>query len=173
MTKTEKKYSQTEKDALAVRWAKNGFRMYLLGAPKFKIITTHKPLLPMFNKAKARLPPRIERWVMDMQDVDFELVYEPSKDDAGPLDFLSRHPLPVIGTDNTERVIKSILMAEHAVVLERIKKETKKDEQFQKNYQRILREDWESYRKDRDISQFYSIRKKYMRWMDLSLDSIS
>ena len=160
MTKTEKKYSQTEKDALAVRWAKNRFRMYLLGAPKFKIITAHKPLLPMFNKATARLPPRIERWVMDMQDVDFELVYEPGKDDADPMDFLSRHPLPVIGTDNTERVIKSILMAEHAVVLQRIKTETKKDEQLQKIYQRILREDWESYRKDKDISQFYSIRKE-------------
>ena len=48
------------------------------------------------------------------------------------MDFLSRHPLPGIGTDNTERVIKSILMAEHTVVLERIKKETKKDEQLQK-----------------------------------------
>ena len=29
MTDTEKRYSQTEKDALAVRWAKNRFRMYL------------------------------------------------------------------------------------------------------------------------------------------------
>ena len=47
--------------------------MYLLGAPKFKIITGHKPLLSMFNKVIAKLPPRIERWVMDMQDVDYEL----------------------------------------------------------------------------------------------------
>jgi hypothetical protein len=31
---------------------------------------------------------------MDMQDVDFEIVYEPGKDEADPLDFLSRHPLP-------------------------------------------------------------------------------
>jgi len=40
------------------------------------------------------LPPRIEKWVMGMQDFDFELIYEPRKDDADPLDFLSRHPLP-------------------------------------------------------------------------------
>ena len=53
MTDTKKRYSQTEKDALAVRWAKNRFRMYLLGAPKFKIITYHKPLLSMFNKETA------------------------------------------------------------------------------------------------------------------------
>ena len=61
MTETEKRYSQTEKDALAVRWVKNRFRLYLLGAPKFKIITGHKPILSMFNKARAKLPTRIER----------------------------------------------------------------------------------------------------------------
>ena len=160
MTDTEKRYmySQTEKDALAVRWAKNRFRMYLLGAPIFKIITAHKPLLPMFNKPTAKLPPRIERWVMDMQDVDFELVYEPGKDEADPLDYLSRHPLPVTGTDNTERVIKSILVAEHAIVLERIREETALDNQFRKLYRRIVKEDWEKHRKDKDIIPFYSIR---------------
>ena len=80
MAETEKMYSQTEKDTLAVRWSKNRFRMYLLGAPKFKIITGHKPLLGMVNKTTAKLPPRIERWVMDMQDVDYELIYESGKD---------------------------------------------------------------------------------------------
>ena len=42
MTSAEQRYSQTEKDALAVKWAKTRFRIYLLGAPKFKIITSHK-----------------------------------------------------------------------------------------------------------------------------------
>ena len=31
MTKTEKRYSQTEKDALSIAWAKNRFRMYSTG----------------------------------------------------------------------------------------------------------------------------------------------
>ena len=53
MTDTAKRYSQTGKDALAIRWAKNQFKMYLLGVPRFKFITAHKPLLPMFNKATA------------------------------------------------------------------------------------------------------------------------
>ena len=158
MTDTEKRYSQTEKDALAVRWAKNRFKMYLLGAPRFKIITAHKLLLPMFNKATAKLPPRIEKWVMDMQDVDFELVYEPGKDDADPMDYLSRHPLPITGSDNTEKVVKSVLTAEHAVVLDRIRKETAKDNQLQKLYKRIVKEDWQKHRKDSDIVPFFSIR---------------
>ena len=41
MTAAETRYSQTEKDALAVKWAKSRFGMYLLGAPKFRIITSH------------------------------------------------------------------------------------------------------------------------------------
>ena len=69
----KKRYSQTEKDALCVKWAKHRFGMYLQGAPRFTIIMAHKPLLSMFNKPSAKLLPRIERWVMDMQDVDFEM----------------------------------------------------------------------------------------------------
>ena len=113
----------------------------------------------MFNKHTAKLQPRIERWVMDLQDVDFELVYEPGKDEADPLDYLSKHPLPVTGTDNTERVIKSILVAEHAIVLECIREETALDSQFRRLYRRIVTEDCqEKRRKDKDIIPFYSIR---------------
>ena len=49
-----------------------------------------------------------------MQDVDYELIYK--KDCQDPLDYLSRHPLPI--SDNTEKVIKSVIAAEHAVVLD-------------------------------------------------------
>ena len=73
LTDVEQRYSQTEKDALCVKWAKDRFSMYLMGAPRFTIVTAHKPLLPLFNKATAKLPPRIEKWVMDMQDVDYEM----------------------------------------------------------------------------------------------------
>ena len=80
------------------------------------IVTGYKPLLPLFNKATAKLPPRIEKWVMDMQDVDYEMRYEPGKDEADPMDFLSRHPLPETGEDETEETIKSVTEAEPAIV---------------------------------------------------------
>ena len=60
--------------------------------------------------------------MIDMQDVDFELVYEPGENDAVPMDYLSRHPLPITGTNNTEKVVKSVLTTEHAVVIDRIRK---------------------------------------------------
>ena len=121
--------SQTEKDALAIKWAKNRFRNYLLGAPRFQIITAHKPLMPM---SSARLPPRIEKSVMDMQDVDFTLVYEPGRDEKDPLDFLSRHPLPETEDDGTQKIVRYIVQAEHAVVIDHIREETDNDPVLQK-----------------------------------------
>lgn len=72
--------NETEKDALAIKWAKERLRTYLLRAARFRINTGHKPLLPLFRKVKARMPPMIDKWVMEMQDVDYELVYKPAKD---------------------------------------------------------------------------------------------
>ena len=37
MIETEKRYSQTEKDALAIKWVKERLRVYLFGAPRFCI----------------------------------------------------------------------------------------------------------------------------------------
>ena len=157
MTNAEKRYSQTEKDALAVKWAKSRFGMYLLGAPRFKIITSHKPLIPMFNKSSTKLPPRIEKWIMEMQDVDYELVYEPGKDEADPMDYLSRHPLPDTERDNTETIIKVIRLQrsgidtikyhkalvtnEHGVVMNSIKAATSKDDVLQDVMTRMKQND--------------------------------
>ena len=106
LTEVERKYSQTEKDALAIKWAKDRLRVYLLGAPRFKIVTAHKPLLPLFNKVKVSMPPRIEKWLMQIHDVDYELIYEPGRDEADPLDYLLKHPLTETEDDGTEKIIK-------------------------------------------------------------------
>ena len=155
MTETEKRYSQAEKDALAIKWAKERLRIYLLGAPRFRIVTAHKPLIPLFNKVKAKVPPRIEKWIMEKQDVDYELVYEPGKDEADPLDFLSRHPLPETGDDKTEEIIRWNVNAEHAVVVTRIRKETQKDEIMQRLAKRIAKGDWEKNKRDKDLKPYY------------------
>ncbi len=69
---------------------------------------------------------------MDMQDVDYEMRYEPGKDEADPMDFLSRHPLPETGEDETEETIKSVTEAEPAIVLKKIKAATAEDSTLQK-----------------------------------------
>ena len=141
MTEVERKYSQTEKDALAIKWAKDRLRVYLLGAPRFKIATAHKPLLPLFYKAKVSMPPRIKKWAMQMQDVHYEHIYEPGRDEPDPLDYLFRHPFPETENDGTEKIINWTVEAEHSVVLERIREETIKDETMQELAQRISKGD--------------------------------
>ena len=112
----------------------------------------------MFMKPNFRAPPRIEKWIMDLQDVDFQLIYEPGKDERDPLDFLSRHPLPTLGNDNTEKVICYTVQAENALVIDRIRDATRHDDQLQKLDQVIWKGTWELNRKDPDIQPFYSIR---------------
>ena len=65
---------------------------------------------------------------MGMQHVDFKLIYEPGKDEMDPFDFLSRHPLPETGKDAVERVVKFVVAADHAILMDSIKEETLTDE---------------------------------------------
>ena len=154
----ERRYSQTEKDALAIYWAKKRFRRYLLGAPRFKIITGHKPLIPMFNKTTAKLPPRIEKWVAEMQDVDYELEYRPGRDDKDPLDYLSRHPLPnEEGTNIEEKGIKWLMKAEHGIIEDHIRKATDTDDELQEILKTLRNGNWKMLKKG-DLNVFYHIR---------------
>lgn len=118
MTTEEKRSSQTKKDFFPVKWTKSRLDMYFLGVPKFKIITSHKPLITMFNLACAKL--------LNCANVDCELVYEISRDAADPMDYLSRHPLPESDKNDTEKN-SMLLNNEHGVVMRSIKEATEGD----------------------------------------------
>ena len=53
---------------------------------------------------------------MESQDVDYELVHEPGKDETHPAGFLFRHPL-IEKDGNTEKITRWNTNAEHAVLL--------------------------------------------------------
>ena len=169
MTSAEKRYSQTEKDALAVNWAKSRFSMYLLGAPKFKIMTSHKPLIPMFNKSCTKLPPRIEKWIMEMQDMDYKLVYEPGRDAADPLDYLSRHPLPETENDGTKKTVNMIVSNEHGVVMRSIKEATLSDTVLRDIWKIMKQNDWKKYKSRPEIQPYFQIRHELYRAKGLLL----
>ena len=67
-------------------------RKYQLGAQRFKVITDHKPLQAMFNKIAGDLPPRIEKFTMDIQEYDYVVEYHPGKTNIAG--YLSRHSRP-------------------------------------------------------------------------------
>ena len=57
---------------------------------------------------------------MELQDVNYEIVYEPGKDSTDVMGYLSWHPLPDTERDYTEQTINAIISNEHGVVMKRI-----------------------------------------------------
>ncbi len=85
----EKRYSQTEKEALSIVWAVGQFHLFIYGKP-FQLVTDHKPLEIIYRSPKSKPSARIERWVLGLQPYRFTVQYKPGVDN--PADYLSRHP---------------------------------------------------------------------------------
>ena len=69
----ERKYSQTEKEALALVWSCERFHVYLYGAD-FDLLTDHKALEFIFS---PRLKPstRIERWMLRLRPYRYKVIH--------------------------------------------------------------------------------------------------
>ena len=89
LTDVERRYSQTEREALAVVWACERFHIYLYGK-LFTLYTDHKPLEIIYSP-KSKPPPRIERWALRLQPYTFKVVHMAGK--TNPADVVSRLPL--------------------------------------------------------------------------------
>ena len=63
-------YSQTEKEALSLVWACDGFHVYLYGTD-FELLTDHRPLESIFAP-RSKPSVRTERWVLRLQQYKFK-----------------------------------------------------------------------------------------------------
>ncbi|PFX17749.1 Uncharacterized protein K02A2.6 [Stylophora pistillata] len=72
LTKVERRYSQTEKEAVAVVWARERFNIYVYWQ-KFELETDHKPLECIFGRL-SKPSARIKRWVLRLQGRFYEVV---------------------------------------------------------------------------------------------------
>jgi transposase InsO family protein len=153
LSPTEQRYSQIEREALAILFACEKFKLYVLGKP-FKVVTDHKPLVPMFRNSNLQLPARIERWVLCLQQFALTVTYQPGK--SNPADYMSRHPDPVqISETKTERLI-NFIVAEHtpiALSAETIATETENDPHLQMVITAIRSGDWRpvTNKNDKDL----------------------
>ena len=73
LSDVEKRYSQTEKESLALVWAVEKLYYYLAGL-KFELVTDHKPLEAIF-KPTSKPPARIERWLIRLQAFEVKVIY--------------------------------------------------------------------------------------------------
>ena len=73
LTDCERRYSQTEKEALGLVWGCERFHVSVYGT-KFEMVTDHK-LLETIHGPRSKPCARIEQWVLRLQSYDFKMVY--------------------------------------------------------------------------------------------------
>ena len=114
-TPTEKAYASIEREALSIVFGCKRFHEYIYGRP-FTIYNDHKPLQTIFKKQITECPPRIQRFLYQLQKYDFELEYSPGKTMVVS-DALSRAPISgskeEIDTEDTIRHINNIMRERH------------------------------------------------------------
>ena len=92
----EKKYSQLDKEGLAIIFGiKKKFHQRVFGR-SFQITSDHKPLLRLLGENKGvpvMASARMQRWALTLAAYEYRLVYKGGKDN-GNSDALSRLPLP-------------------------------------------------------------------------------
>ena len=73
LSQIERKYSKTEKEALALVWACERFHVYLYGA-EFDLLTDHKALEFIFSP-RSKPSARIERWVLRLLPYRYRVIH--------------------------------------------------------------------------------------------------
>ena len=128
LTDTEMRYSQTEKEALAIVWGVEHFHIYVYGH-EFVLVTDHKLLETIYGNRNYKTSARIERWVLRLQPYSFMIQYKPGSEN--PADYLSRHPTSTSFRQQrmTEPYINMIVSASvpKALTLEEIEADTNDD----------------------------------------------
>ena len=94
LTQTETRYSQIEKETLALIFGIQKFDQFLRGR-KFTLLTDHKPLLTIFGPKKG-IPTtsanRLQRWAIRLMGYTYDIEYC-TTNNFGQADGLSRLPI--------------------------------------------------------------------------------
>ncbi|CAB4018206.1 Hypothetical predicted protein [Paramuricea clavata] len=100
LTKTERKYSQIDKEALSIVWGVKKFHIYLYGR-RITLVTDHKPLTSIFHPEKGipiMTATRLQRYALFLAGFEYDIEYKNTKEHCNA-DGLSRLPLPTTAND--------------------------------------------------------------------------
>lgn len=142
LTDCERRYSQTEKEALALVWAIEHFNVFLFGK-EFDLITDHKPLEILFG-AKSKPCARIERWVLRLQAYRYNIKYKPGKSNiADPLSRLciNANHFKAKSDEHVHNIVENA--RPRAVSIAEIKRYSEEDAEILKVKKGIYSNDWD------------------------------
>ena len=146
LTDVEKRYSQTEKEALAIVWGCERLHFYLYGV-QFTIKSDHKPLTVLYSPS-GKPSARIMRWALRLLPYSFTIQHIPGI--SNPADYFSRKPVEnPSAADNsksfeTEGYVNSTIMSTipGAISLQEVLGESLKDTEMQDLILRIKDGKW-------------------------------
>ncbi|GBN97875.1 Transposon Tf2-8 polyprotein [Araneus ventricosus] len=133
LSEAQSRYSQIEKELLAIVHACEHFHYYVFGQ-HVEIETDHKPLLGLIHKPFENISPRLQRLLLRLQRYSFKLIHVPGKYLA-VTDALSRAPLPTYPVSTSDidnaQLMVSLLVQASKSKLDEILLETKNDIELQ------------------------------------------
>ncbi|XP_062511800.1 uncharacterized protein K02A2.6-like [Corticium candelabrum] len=144
LTSVERRYSQTEKEALGLVWACERFHQYLYGTT-FDLVTDHKPLQVIYSQS-SKPSARIERWVLRLQAYTFKVKYVTGPNNIA--DALSRLPTTriddAVDTGDTEESVHIVTQctAPCAIAIKDIETASASDDELQTVRRCISTNDW-------------------------------
>lgn len=107
MSAVERKYSQFERVALAVKYGCEKFYLYPYGID-FEIYTDYKPLVTVLGPQSKPPSPKIERWLLYMQQFKYTIRHIHGKEN--PADALSRTPVGEVAKDFVRETEEYLLL---------------------------------------------------------------
>ena len=146
LSETERNYSNIEREALAIVWATNRARHYLMGK-KFQLRSDHRPLEFMFNPQRE-LPKvtsaRLMRWAIQLSAFDYDIQYVkgesiPHADALSRLDFADDQTDGVDACGDTSFVHWT---ETDVVSIKELQQETKRDALLSSVATRVVQNRW-------------------------------
>ena len=92
LTDTESRYSQIEREFLAIVFGLSRLKKYLIGT-NFTLLTDHKPIVQLFSKPIDALSNRLQRWMVAIQHFTFKISHIKGSENI-LADALSRNAVP-------------------------------------------------------------------------------
>ncbi|VDI70439.1 Hypothetical predicted protein [Mytilus galloprovincialis] len=164
LTPTQQRYAQIEKETLAIVFGCQKFHHYVYGR-QVEVESDHKPLENIFSKPLNEAPPRIQRFVLQLQKYDIVVRYKPGKS-MYVSDTLSRMYLQ----ETVEKLVPDIEINEiqlnaHLPIspekYELFKKQTESDEILQQ-MKKINEEGWPLKKEElpEDLKMYWQFRNE-------------